>query len=226
MAQSKKILIALIGLILLTVSAVTFVYAFLIQEIFGDEDRTFGHVLVLNPVYYQDTTDPEYVGTIDTFTKTGIYKLNISSTSSPYHINKFRIDFDIQSNINTYFRVRIIDTLTIVYTKADDTKVEISIPSTSQISFNIATNHWYYDQTSDWYYYKSVVVGPDMTAEPVVPVIINFIEAPLTSDLIYPLYSNDFFIQLAIQVEAVQAVRGPKENWYLTSRPWDALPWN
>lgn len=143
--------------------------------------------------------------------KNKVYALNISNFDNNNHINNLRVDFEITSSVETYFRVRIIDTMTLTYVRADGKTVELTIPRASydEIPYGIDYDDWYYDETSDWYYYKEKVTAADG--------FITFIKEGLS----YPLWPDDYTIQFGLIIEAVQAKGGPFNNWGLNNPPWD-----
>lgn len=209
--NKKKLTIILSLVLIAAIFAGSFVYAYFYLSDKLDPEREFGEVFVLSPIYFDDgvnTTEPEEFETISGYRKTGIYGVNISDLTSDYHINDLRIDFEIKSNIETYFRVRIIDSLSIVYINAEGKTVELNLPTVDLIEYNIDEELWYYDDANDWFYYKDKVTLEDG--------IISFV----TKGLNYPLQISEFKIQFGLIVEAVQAYRGPLENWKLDSKPW------
>ena len=203
----KTILIVLSTLLVLTTSI--FTYAYLTQKSDKEDEIPIGLVKVNSHIYFEngsDKTPPQQVETITNHYKENVYHVNISNLNSLYHINKLRIDFNVESSIETYFRVKILDTLTLTRPKSDGTIEELAITSNEPVNYNIASN-WYY-HNDDWYYYQNKVIKNDNT--------IPFIIEGLEYDLMQPQYN----IQFAIVVEAVQSHLGPNNNWHLETKPW------
>ena len=219
MTKKKGLIILLILLITVAVTTVPFVYAYFYQETeVLDTDRTFGEVKVSSNIYFQNGTAPIVpinVPTRDGHSKQGIYYVNISNLDDPYYINKLRVDFQVESTIDTFFRVKIVDTLIIVYTKANGDKVEIIVPAatTEDINYSIDDTLWYHDAMTDWYYYMDTVT--------IIDGLITFIEPGLQ----YPVHRDEYEIQFAIIIEAVQAIGGPQHNWNEPVKPWNGEVW-
>lgn len=219
MTKKNGLIISLILLITIAVTAVPFVYAYFYQETeVPDTDRTFGEVKVSSTIFFQNGTapiSPINVPTRNGHFKQGIYYVDISDIADPYYINKLRVNFQVESTIETYFRVKIVDTLTIVYDKANGDKVEISVPSetTENINYSIDDTLWYYDETTDWYYYMDTVTIMDGS--------IIFIGPGLQ----YPVHRDEYQIQFSIIIEAVQAIGGPLKNWNEPVKPWNGEVW-
>lgn len=204
----KTILIVLSTLLVLTTSI--FTYAYLTQKTDKEDVIPIGLVKVNSHIYFQngnEKTNPQQVETISNHFKENVYHVNISNLNSLYHINKLRIDFNVESSIETYFRVKILDTLTLTRTKSDGTIEELAITFNEPVNYQIGTN-WYY-HSDDWYYYQNKVIKNNNN-------IIPFIIEGLEYDLMQPQYN----IQFAIVVEAVQSHLGPIHNWHLETKPW------
>lgn len=206
----KKLLISLISLLILTVLSVTFVYAYFHrqQDLFSGSELV-GEVIVLDIVSFEGSEEVNNVSTIGAHKKIGVYEVDVANPESENLITNLRIDFQVNSNIDTYFRIRLIDTLTIVYQNAVGKTVELVLPTDEQITYEINSENWYYDAIEDWFYFKTKVT-------PSANNIISFI----TEGLEYPFKNQAFKMQIGIIIEAVQAVRGPEENWGLLTKPW------
>ena len=68
---------------------------------------------IYDPVYY--TAD---LGDSD-FTKTGVVKINISARDDIYFAENFRVDVEVYSDVDTYFRVATYEQLTLLYKTGD-----------------------------------------------------------------------------------------------------------
>lgn len=173
------------------------------------DDVTVGLVKVDANVYFEKNNliiPPVYVETLNPYFK-NVYHVNISNLESNYHINNLRVDFNVTSNVDTYFRIRIFDSTTITYIRADGTTAELVVPSTELIEYEIdLLSDWYYDEINDWYYYKYKTQDE----------VISFIKEGLE----YNLMPKEYQIQFGVLIEAVQAYLGPVNNWGLASQPW------
>lgn len=214
--RSGMLLTTLILFLSVAAIAVSLVYGYFFKEIEVDEhDRVVGEVLVSTDIYFQNgaTKTPAILfSTMNNEVKPNTYFVNISDLTNLYHINKLRVDFTVNSNIETYFRVKIVDSLVIINEKAGGEIEEITITRTESIPYVIDANNWYYDDL-EWFYFKDIVTNESS--------LINFIQAGLS----HPVESVQNKIQLVILIEAVQAHRGPIENWKLAKRPWDGGDW-
>ncbi|MFA5692199.1 MAG: hypothetical protein WC907_01170 [Acholeplasmataceae bacterium] len=175
----------------------------------SNENVTVGKVVVNSIVYFEKNNaaiPPSKVETIYPHLK-DVYYVNISDLESDYHINNLRVDFDVLSNVDTYFRIRLFDSTTIKYIRADGSTAELVLPTTELIEYEIdLIDDWYYDEINDWFYFKQVTKNE----------IVSFIHAGLE----YNLMPKEYQIQFAIQIEAVQAYLGPINNWGLNEPPW------
>lgn len=214
--MKKQLKLSFILLVVVALASTIFVTAYLYQILVINKEREVGQVDVDPNIYFVNELENEpgkYVEMINETVKEKVYHVNIANYSDTYHINKLRIDFSINSNVETYFRVKIIDTLTLIYTNSRGQTVELSVPNEG-IEYTINSDLWYLDQNSGWYYFREKVTK-DTNPK------ISFIEQGLN----YPLKSPQYKIQLGIKVESVQAHLGPDKNWGFEIKPGEKYPW-
>lgn len=208
----KHLLTSIIAFVIIALSASVFTFAYFYQKDLREKEGTIGLVDVKADIYFDDNGVRKEATPIEinqSVSKEKVYYVNVSNLNSIHHINKLRVDFKIKSNVETYFRFKLIDTLTLVI-ETDAGQRELSVPNEG-IEYKLDNeSNWYLDQTSSWYYYKNRVIkdGNELT----IPFIIE--------GLAYDLRPQQYKIQLGIKIEAVQAERGPEMNWDLVTPPW------
>lgn len=208
----KHLLTSIIAFVIIALSASIFTFAYFYQKDLREKEGTIGLVDVKADIYFDDNGVRNEATPIEinqSVSKEKVYYVNVSNLNSIHHINKLRVDFKIKSNVETYFRFKLIDTLTLVI-ETDAGQRELSVPNEG-IEYKLDNeSNWYLDQTSSWYYYKNRVIkdGNELT----IPFIIE--------GLAYDLRPQQYKIQLGIKIEAVQAERGPEMNWDLVTPPW------
>ncbi len=215
MKIKRKTFIIFWAFMLIVISA-SLVFAFLYQRIVVAKEETVGEVLVSTDVYFMHNnvkTTPKEFETINGIKKSDIYEINITTENDPYHISKLRIDFNVSSNIETYFRFKILDTLTLKLVTNYGFR-ELDLPNEG-IDYPYDDNLWFYNPTDGYYYFKSAVMVGDYQDG------ITFLLPGLEHESKPPQYK----IQLRIIIEAVQSVLGPENNWHLEKRPWDGGDW-
>ena len=157
------------------------------------------------------------VVTIDDVVKPGVYEINITSNQSDYFFEDFRLYFNVKSNVETYFRVKLYEELTLRVENFDGTITELSILIDGYMPFNYEETNWYFlNRDIDDYIYYTQKVTRSSASEPLsVPLIMSYF-----AEENFPLYALNYSLQLAISIEAVQADGGPEENWGLRTTPW------
>lgn len=178
--------------------------------------------------------------------KSGIYAINVSDVNADNYIDRLRMDVRINSTVDTYVRIKIIDALTLATLDYNGLHGEVSIvdqPINYAFQKHFYVNGVYYEDLIDaetalggitaedevvpveeWfdnyvvdgYYYYPAKIERDMTS---LQLTIPFIEA----------YDGDSFtakslgysLQIAVIVEAIQAEHdAPIITWGLATPPW------
>lgn len=88
--------------------------------------------------------------------KPGVYFVNIDSETSDDFIENFRVDVLVQSNVPTYFRVKIYKQLTLTYTDYLGDVTELSVYMNDDILRELTLfyeTNWYIDSYETAYYY-------------------------------------------------------------------------
>jgi len=148
-------------------------------------------------------------------TKPGCYLVNLVDNSNVYFFEDFRVQVQVLSNVNTYFRVKIYEQLTYTYTSYEGVVTELTVINPNYMPFNYSTTNWYDNRLIDNYIYYTIPV--QRTSESV-PLILDLVaSAPVGG---FATYSPGYSLQIAFSIEAVQADGGPVNVWDLTTPPW------
>ncbi|MBU1093099.1 MAG: hypothetical protein KKH01_01410 [Firmicutes bacterium] len=178
--------------------------------------------------------------------KTGVYLINVSDIEAANFITNLRVDIRVNSTIDTYLRVRIIDALTLGTIDYEGNQGEVAIvdqPINYQFSRHWDVNGTLYDDLYDaevalggitsndtvtkideWYdnylmdgcYYYPQKIERTTSS---IQLTIPFIEE-FDGD-IFKTKSVGYSLQFAIVVEGIQANNdAPIINWQLPTPPW------
>lgn len=230
----RYIIFSIVTIVLLLSIGTTIAYLY--QEDFSENTRPIGKVEMSQDIFHMDSnnnrTEKEVVVISPNINeparpKPGVYAVNVSNPSSNRYIETLRVNFDINSNVDTYFRVKITTVTTLTYESNNNDLIEVSNileyidyeifkdqdeilanPSEGIVGQPAIIGDWYFDEQTDYYYYKHIVDKDTPT--------INFI----TDVNSYVARSPKYLLQLNIKYEAVQAVLGPQKVWGLTQLPW------
>ncbi len=224
MRNRIRIIISLVLLLTLSVS-VSVVYAFLTSEETVPIPLEIGKVDVDYQIYFANGDDvPEvYINTFDgvDYYKTGIYQININNKNSADHIKNLRIDFKINSNVDTYLRIKTVMSTVMLINNPDGTKTEFAVDEDFPLYYS---DNWAksLDTMDDYVYYTNPVQKLANNTALTIPL--------LRSDTALE-YENidrpDYWLHVEIVVDAVQTYLGPKYNWGLLYKPWleDEVEW-
>jgi len=150
-------------------------------------------------------------------TKPGVFYINIDSNSSIYFLENFRLNIVVKSSVDTYFRIRIYEQLTLSYENYEDTITELSILEADFMPFNYNLTNWFDNRSIDnSMYYKYPVKRVSAIAPMIIPLIPAF-----ESGVNFPVYDTGYSMQIAFSLEAVQAFGGPEYVWGHEAPPWD-----
>lgn len=225
--SKKHLLIYPIINLLLIVSLISTVFAYFITEGVTDEfdsSGVIGTVKVVSNIYhynvddnnipfitnailatYVDQENPEIE-----MVKDNVFALNVSDPNSNYYIDTLRADFKIESNVDTYLRVKLVVSEILTFRNNNDELVEIA---TVVDDINFVTDvNWYYDAKTQYFYFQEKVINNPSNDK-----VLNFIIEGLNYNPKSPQYS----VQIKLKYEAVQAHLGPQKNWGLFSPPWE-----
>jgi len=224
----------LISLVLLTFSMSLFVLAtwsWFTQLIEAEETYTVGHVeveidpyfLVYNDVTFQyDRVEATLVqiSTTPLIEKPGVYFINIVNNGSQFFFENFRLDVIIKSSVDTYFRIKIYEQLTLTYLNYQGTYTELSILNNEYMPFDYDLTNWFdHRNFDDFLYYKE----PVKRTSALEPLVISLIPDYTLSS--FPIYDAGYSLQIAFALEAVQSYGGPENEWGLALNPWDGTAW-
>lgn len=236
----KKLSVKLIiSIILLTTTLVVSFASYLSRSASLNNNVTLGEVSVEVDVYflYDDGSSPDpvrYEGNVfyeavsfgqGEFQKLGVYKVNLSNTLDPQYIKNLRVDIIVSSKVDTYLRVAAYEQLTLTYQSGGKT-IEVATTQPSPMPFNYLDtgdedNPYFYDnRTNDGYFYFTDIVKRDINNNNMkISFIGDFGTTPIN------IYEERYSLQLGFIIEAVQALKGPENNWSLPTRPWDDGVW-
>lgn len=170
---------------------------------------------IYDPVYY--TAD---LGNSD-FTKTGVVKINISARDDIYFAENFRVDVEVYSDVDTYFRVATYEQLTLLYKTGDVTR-ELAVVQDGYTDFNYnfkssSSGLFYDNREKDGFIYCMEKVKRVNESSPlVIPLIKEYY-----SDKMFGTRDSRYFLQIGFIIEAVQYYDGAQNNWDLEKTPWD-----
>lgn len=180
-----------------------------------------------NSIEQCNSTGIDYETTVEgegTFTKFGVYRINLSSENNAQFISKFRVKVKVFSNIDTYFRVAPYEQLTLTYVSGGNT-YEVATTQSRRMPFGYndddssSAGYFYDNRNNDGFFYftEKVTKGTGEYLE--IPFIVDFDDADFT------LYEQKYSMQIGFIIEAVQSIDGPLFNWGLPARPWDEGEW-
>lgn len=236
--MTKAILIKTMISLILTITILTISIAGWLSKS-GNKDNsiTMGDVVVEIDAYflYDDGTGiVRFQGNVfhvgqssgqGSFTKTGVYKINLALINDPQYIKNLRVDVKIKSKVDTYFRIAAYEQLTLTYQSGGKT-IEVATTQDAPMPFNymdeaVGSNPYFYDNRNadGYFYYTSIVKRNVDETDKVVTFIADFGSTPIN------IYEERYSLQLGYIIEAVQAVSGPQINWGLPNRPWDDGAW-
>lgn len=215
MSRKAIIWIALILIIMTTTGIIT---AFLLDQESIEKDHTVGFVKADYDIYFMKDgvryEANEVVIPNTTVIKAGVYHINVVDSNAISFIENLRIDFKVTSNIDTWVRIRIIETLIFKSENQLGLITESSI-TTEPTQYFIAAN-WYDNQADDGYfYYMEPIKRLDENNANVLPFIPSYFEG-----VFYNARPLGYEIQLAIVVDSVQLHEGPIHNWFYDTPPW------
>jgi len=154
-------------------------------------------------------------GDEDDVTKPGVYLIDITSNSADNFFDDFRLYIDVSSSVDTYFRVKIYEQLTLSYENYEGTITELSILNPDYMPFDYALTNWHDNRIIDNYmYYKLPIKRVNETTPLEIGMITQYSLAP------FSIYSPGYSLQIAFSIEAVQADGGPENVWSLPTPPW------
>ena len=181
-----------------------------------------------------------------TMTKTGVYEINVTDQFAENFLTNLRINILVNSTVDTYVRVSIIDSLTLATIDFEGNRGEVAIvdqpipyafdrswlvngdPYEDLYDAEVAlggitagdtveqVDHWYDHSIQDGYYYYPMRIGRSTVSS---QLTLPFIEE--YDGLEFETKSFGYTLQFAIIVEAIQAANdAPIYNWGLSTPPW------
>ena len=215
-----------VALLLIVISAFVFMsYAWFTKQENVYFDSQMGNVDVDINVYFEDDVlgqvpaQEVIIDQTNNVTKPGVYYVNITSNNSDYFVEDLRINIDVNSSVETYFRITIFEQLTFIYTDIHGKTNELSVLYEEPLQLNYNFIDWFDNRTFDNYlYYKNPVKRVDETTPTTIYLVDSYFE-----NQNFETKGPGYSLQLAFSIEAVQSVNGPENVWGLDTPPWGGL---
>ena len=235
----RKLLHLIIIMMAIVVILAGSITAFLTSQKIKTNEVIIGDVDVDITVYFEVEDVPghtvtytenlDYVAKVDegnTFTKYGVTKIDISEPDDIKFIKNFRVKININSNVETYFRVAPYEQLTLVYTIGDgEDKIvkEVAVTQKKFMELNYDPDDGFMDNRmyDGFYYYKSSVTRDFQNNKATEIAFIGEWDPLVT----FRIYDPKYVLQIGFLVEAVQAYMGPQIIWGMDTPPWGG-EWN
>ena len=234
----KIVIKSFITVTLLAFTAVISIAGWLTSMQTKPNDVTVGEVSVQIEAYFEyydefdvlqrKTSNIEYSYVVEdqgTFTKFGVYRVNLSNPDDAQFIKNLRVNINVLSNVDSYMRIGVYEQLTLSYISGGKS-YEVAITQPTKMPFNYKDevdieNPYFYDNRDNdgfFYYTNTVKRKPDTTPN-TIEFVADFGSSP------FNLYDTSYSLQLGFIIEAVQSIDGPMINWGLPVRPWDDGAW-
>jgi len=220
--MKQKTIISLIFVLLTFI--ITLVIGVSLAWFTGQEQMTYqgemGFVDVDIDVFFEDEfgtrTEAQEVEIDPSTSKTGVYRINITSNTADFFIEDLRVDVIVKSNIDTYFRVEIYEQLTFLYLDSSDVLNEMTVPYEEGVDLNYNLTNWYDNRIFDNYLYY---INPEQRVDETTPLIIPLIDSYFTGQS-FDTRAPGYSLQMAFSIEAIQAIDAPENNWGFATPPW------
>lgn len=222
---SFKKAIVISAIVLFSLIFVSVTVAYLSTSTEEETDLTIGTVSVKLKAYFEKDGEiyeaSNYIYTFEdatTLEKRGVIKINISDREAKEFAENFRVDIEIYSDVDTYFRIATYEQLTLVYKTGDVTR-ELAVVQDGYTDFNYNFGEDFYDNRDKdgFIYCKNKVKRVDEKT----PLSMTLI-GEYYSDKVFGIRDERYFLQIGFIIEAVQAYEGAQNNWGLDSTPWDS----
>jgi len=152
----------------------------------------------------------------EVITKPGVYYVNIVSSGNESYFEDFRLMIDVYSTIDTYFRVKIYEQLSLSYTDYNNEENELSVLFDGYMPFDYSSSNWYDNRTLDNYLYYQVA---EQRIDESTPTSVSLISTSF-ADQDFSTYPVGYSLQIAFSIEAVQIYGGPEQVWDIETPPW------
>ncbi len=211
----------ILSLTLLGLSLTLFVFAswsWLTQMFSDDITAEVGMVQVNIDAYFWNGTTRIEAGEVEIAEgvyKPGVYLIDITSNLADNFFEDFRLYIHVSSSVDTYFRIKIYEQLTLSYVNFEGTITELSILNQDYMPFDYVTTDWFDNRQNDNYIYYQIAVQREGVST---PKEIGLIMAYNLAN--FSVYSPGYSLQIAFSIEAVQAEGGPENVWSLATPPW------
>ncbi len=218
MTKTRIWIISILSILLVSLASV-FVVAYLLDQDTVVDSRLIGDIDVTLLLYYhKDGVDYPIEEVVidqnDAVFKSGVFQLDVADPQAVEYVENLRIKLLVASDVDTYVRVRIVETLTLTTINYLGERTEIPIVSEPTL-FNFESTWHYEEGLENYYYLKDKVKRLDASTPLEVAMITSYF--PGANYNPRPL---GYTVQFGVKVEAVQALMGPEMNWNLPNPPW------
>ncbi len=219
--RKQCIVIVMIAFLLLALG--TLITAFFLDYESYENDVVLGTVHVSTELYYEKGGN-EYpasevvINPTLNIKKKGVYQVNVVDRESVEFIENVRMRVVVESDVDTYIRIKLLDQLVITTVDYLGNRTEIPIIA-ERTEFYYDQTNWYYNEADDYYYCKQKVQRVSANEANIISFVASYFPG-----VHYNTRPLGYSIQMGIRTEAVQAYRGPQENWGLNNPPWGG-PW-
>lgn len=199
----------------------TLISAYLTDQKEVDEELIIGDVGVSKiEVYYLVDDEETGYGEVVALNrnKKGVYDINIIDRNAVDYITNLRVDIYVDSNVDSYLRVKINDQIIRKTTNYQGVITETALrhsPITFYTHSSWHVEHDPLDVRNTYYYYPQKI--KQTTNE---PLKLSFM-IPYPEEQDFSAYGEGHILQLGIKYDIVQAnFEGPLKNWQLSTPPW------
>ncbi|TVP94040.1 MAG: hypothetical protein EA374_08015 [Acholeplasmatales bacterium] len=217
--MKHRLILPVSAMLFVLMTTLFVVVAFLLNQGTLETASTIGDVSVSGRVFFEQggfETDAEEVviDLVSDTRKPGVYTVNVIDVNALQFIENLRVELFVESDVDTYIRVSLVDSLTLLITNFEGVQTEIPIIG-DPFDFNV-TSDWVDRVSVDGFYYLQ---NPVQRLDASTPLVIPLIEEYFPGLSFSPLPIG-YSLQIALRIEAVQAIEGPQRRWGLPTPPW------
>ena len=247
----KIIVISVIIILMAILSSMTYAWFVLVNRT-DSFIATAAKVDVNYDIDFAGTeVEPEFFTVISGYTliKSGVFRINVTDTDAEHFLTNLRINIIVDSTVDTYLRVSIVDSLTLATIDFEGNRGEVAIVDQpipyafhrqwlvndvfyedlhdAEVALGGITANdtveridpWYDNRLNDGFYYYPQLIERDSSST---TLTIPFIEE--YDGFEFNAKSFGYSLQFAILVEAVQAGNNAAGiNWGYPTPPWGGV---
>ena len=217
--MKHRLILPMTAFLFVVMTTLFVVVAFLLNQGTLETDTTIGNVQVSGRVFFEQNgieqeAEEVIIDVTSNTRKPGVYTVNVIDANALEFIENLRVELSVESDVDTYIRVSLVDSLTLIITNFEGVQTEIPIIG-NPFEFNV-TDDWYDRVDVDGFYYlQTPVQRQDENTPLVIPLIEEYFP-----DLSFSALPIGYSLQIALRIEAVQAIEGPQRRWNLPTPPW------